>query len=38
MSGRDYFAVILDLKMPELDGIETTQRLREVLGSRIPVF
>ncbi|WP_321006847.1 response regulator [Hungatella sp.] len=37
-SGRDYFAVILDLKMPELDGIETTQRLREVLGSRIPII
>lgn len=37
-SGRDYFAVILDLKMPELDGIETTQRLREALGNRIPII
>ena len=38
MSGQDYFAVILDLKMPGLDGIETTRKLRENLGNALPVI
>lgn len=36
--GQDYFAVILDLKMPEMDGIETTAKIRECLGDRIPII
>lgn len=37
-SGRDYFAAILDLKMPGLDGIETTRKIRENLGNSLPVI
>ncbi|MCA5964716.1 response regulator [Blautia sp. RD014234] len=28
--GRDYFAVILDWKMPEMDGVETARRIRAI--------
>lgn len=37
-SGEDYFAVIMDLKMPGLDGIETTRKIREKLGNTLPVI
>lgn len=37
-SGQDYFAAILDLKMPGMDGIETTRKLRENLGNTLPVI
>ncbi|MCC8024940.1 MAG: response regulator [Clostridium sp.] len=36
--GQDYFAVILDLKMPGMDGIKTTGKIRENLGDDIPVI
>ena len=36
--GRDYFAVILDWKMPEMDGVETARRIRADLGSDIPII
>lgn len=38
ISGQDYFAVIVDLKMPGLDGIETTRKIRENLGNTLPVI
>ena len=34
----DYFAVILDWKMPEMDGIETARRIREQVGREIPII
>ena len=34
----DYFAVIIDYKMPGLDGIETTRLIREKIGQDIPVI
>lgn len=37
-AGCDYFAVIVDWKMPEMDGIETTRRIREKLGADIPII
>lgn len=37
-AGEDYFAVIVDWKMPEMDGMETTRRLRASLGADIPII
>lgn len=34
----DYFAVILDWKMPEMDGIETARAIREKVGSDVPII
>lgn len=33
-----YFAIIMDLKMPGLNGIETTQLLRTAVGPDIPII
>ena len=35
---KDYDAVILDWKMPDMDGVETLRRIRAEVGSRIPVL
>ncbi len=37
-SSQDYFAVILDWKMPEMDGIETTRAIHEKVGPDIPII
>ena len=37
-AGNDYFAVIMDWKMPEMDGVETTRRIRASLGESIPII
>ncbi len=37
-AGKDYFAVIVDWKMPEMDGVETTRRIRGSLGADIPII
>ena len=34
----EYFAVIIDLMMPEMDGIEATRRIREIAGADIPII
>ena len=38
LSGRDYGVVIVDWKMPEIDGIETITRIRSELGDHIPIL
>lgn len=37
-SGKNYDIVILDLKMPDLDGIETIKRIRSEVKSNIPIL
>ena len=37
-TGRDYFAVILDWKMPEMDGIATARRIRECVGEEVTII
>lgn len=37
-TSRDYFAVILDWKMPEMDGIETARRIRECVGEDVTII
>ncbi|MBT9776612.1 response regulator [Clostridium sp. MCC353] len=37
-AGEDYFAAIIDYKMPGIDGIETTRRIRSKVGSALPVI
>ena len=37
-AGRDYFAVILDWKMPEMDGIETARKIREQVGKDVTII
>ena len=34
----DYFAVILDWKMPEMDGIETARKIRERVGKDVTII
>lgn len=34
----DYFAVILDWKMPEMDGLEATKAIRKSLGGNVPII
>ena len=34
----DYCIVIVDWKMPEMDGVETARRIRARLGSGMPIL
>ena len=34
----DYFAVILDWKMPNMDGIETARQIRKRIGKEITII
>lgn len=34
----DFFAVVLDWKMPEMDGLETVKAIRRELGSDVPII
>jgi len=38
LSGKDYDIVIVDWKMPDLDGLETIRRIRSELGTDIPIL
>ena len=37
-AGCDYFAVILDWKMPKMDGIETARKIRERVGKDVTII
>ncbi len=37
-AGRDYSVVILDWKMPDLDGVETIRRIRAEVETKIPIL
>lgn len=37
-NGQDYFAVILDWKMPGMDGIETARAIRRKVGPDVPII
>lgn len=37
-AGREYFAVIIDYKMPDMDGVETTRMIREKVGTDLPII
>ncbi len=37
-TGVDYFAVILDWRMPEMDGVETARQIRKTVGSDVPII
>ncbi|MBQ6594585.1 MAG: response regulator [Clostridia bacterium] len=37
-AGRDYRVVIIDWKMPDMDGIETIRRIRAEVGAAIPIL
>ncbi len=37
-TGRDYSVVILDWKMPDIDGVETVRRIRSEVGSDTPIL
>lgn len=36
--GEDYFAILLDWKMPGMDGLETAMRIRDIVGDHIPIL
>ena len=36
--GNNYFAIIIDLMMPGMNGIETTMKIREYVGPDIPII
>lgn len=38
LAEKEYFAVIIDLKMPQMNGIETTQQIRRFVGADVPII
>lgn len=36
--GEDFFAVILDWKMPDMDGLETARQIRKAVGEDVPII
>ena len=37
-SGRDYTVIIVDWKMPDMDGVETIRRIRDEIDTKIPTL
>ena len=37
-SGKNYDIVIIDLKMPDIDGVETIRRIRSEANSKVPIL
>ena len=35
--GRDFFAIIVDWKLPDQNGVETTRQIRKLVGDDVPV-
>lgn len=35
---QDYHVVIVDWKMPDMDGVETTRQIRKVVGEAVPII
>ena len=38
LSGQDYNVIIVDWKMPEIDGLETIRRIRSEINANIPIL
>ena len=38
LSGRDYDVVLVDWKMPEIDGLETIRRIRSEIDTNLPIM
>lgn len=38
LAEKEYFAVIIDLKMPQMNGIETTRQIRRFVGADVPII
>ena len=36
--GRDFFAIILDWKLPDQDGVESTRQIRKLVGDDVPII
>ncbi|MDO5135701.1 MAG: response regulator [Eubacteriales bacterium] len=36
--GKDYYAVIVDWKMPDMDGLDTARAIREAMGVDVPII
>ena len=36
--GRDFYAVIIDWKMPDQDGVATTRQIRQLVGEEVPII
>ena len=36
--GEDFDLILVDWKMPEMDGVETTKRIREIVGFQTPII
>lgn len=38
IAGNDYFAIIVDWKMPDMNGVDTTREIRKIVGDKMPII